>query len=53
VVREVGLQTILGLLTGVERVLDVEAWTPVGAFITSRAYSLWHLLPPLTGRQRE
>jgi Zn-dependent membrane protease YugP len=39
--------------TGVKRVLDAAAWTYVAAFITSLAYFLWHLLPLLTGRQRE
>jgi len=39
--------------TGVKRVLDAAAWTYVAAFITSLAYLLWHLLPLLTGRQRD
>jgi uncharacterized protein len=39
--------------TGVKRVLDAAAWTYVAAFITSLAYFLWHLLPLLTGRQRD
>ena len=38
---------------GVKRVLDAAAWTYVAAFITSLAYFLWHLLPLLTGRQRD
>lgn len=38
---------------GVKKVLDAAAWTYVAAFITSLAYFLWHLLPLLTGRQRE
>jgi len=39
--------------TGVKRVLDAAAWTYVAAFITSLAYLLWHLLPLLSGRQRD
>ena len=40
--------------TGVKRVLDAAAWTYVAAFVTSLAYSLWHLLPLLLGhRARE
>jgi len=39
--------------TGVKKVLDAAAWTYVAAFITSLAYFLWHLLPLLTGRQRD
>ena len=39
--------------TGVRRVLDAAAWTYVAAFITSLAYFLWHLLPLLSGRQRD
>ena len=38
--------------TGVKKVLDAAAWTYVAAFITSLAYSLWHLLPLLTGGNR-
>jgi Zn-dependent membrane protease YugP len=38
---------------GVKKVLDAAAWTYVAAFITSLAYFLWHLLPLLTGRQRD
>jgi Zn-dependent membrane protease YugP len=37
----------------VKRVLDAAAWTYVAAFITSLAYFLWHLLPLLSGRQRD
>ena len=39
--------------TAVSKVLNAAAWTYVAAFITSLAYFLWHLLPLLTGRQRE
>jgi Zn-dependent membrane protease YugP len=39
--------------TGVKKVLDAAAWTYVAAFITSLAYFLWHLLPLLSGRQRD
>jgi len=39
--------------TAVRKVLDAAAWTYVAAFITSLAYLLWHLLPLLTGRDRE
>jgi len=38
---------------GVKKVLDAAAWTYVAAFITSLAYFLWHLLPLLSGRQRD
>lgn len=38
---------------GVSRVLDAAAWTYVAAFVTSLIYFLWHLLPLLTGRNRE
>lgn len=38
---------------GVSKVLNAAAWTYVAAFITSLAYFLWHLLPLLTGRQRD
>lgn len=38
---------------GVSKVLNAAAWTYVAAFITSLVYFLWHLLPLLTGRQRE
>jgi Zn-dependent membrane protease YugP len=38
---------------GVRRVLDAAAWTYVAAFITSLIYFLWHLLPLLTGRDRD
>ncbi len=37
----------------VKQVLDAAAWTYVAAFITSLVYLLWHLLPLLTGRERE
>jgi hypothetical protein len=39
--------------TAVSKVLNAAAWTYVAAFITSLIYSLWHLLPLLTGRQRD
>lgn len=38
--------------TGVNQVLNAAAWTYVAAFITTLVYFLWHLLPLLTGRQR-
>ncbi len=34
------------------QVLNAAAWTYVAAFISSLVYFLWHLLPLLTGRQR-
>jgi hypothetical protein len=37
----------------VSQVLNAAAWTYVAAFITSLVYFLWHLLPLLTGRDRE
>jgi uncharacterized protein len=36
----------------VNQVLNAAAWTCVAAFISSLVYFLWHLLPLLTGRQR-
>ncbi len=39
--------------TAVSQVLNAAAWTYVAAFVTSLAYFLWHLLPLLTGRQRD
>jgi len=38
---------------GVSRVLTAAGWTYVAAFITSLIYFLWHLLPLLTGRDRD
>ena len=38
---------------GVTRVLNAAGWTYVAAFITSLIYFLWHLLPLLTGRDRD
>lgn len=38
---------------GVYRVLNAAGWTYVAAFITSLVYFLWHLLPLLTGRDRD
>ncbi len=38
---------------GVSKVLNAAAWTYVAAFVTSLVYFLWHLLPLLTGRDRE
>ena len=37
----------------VSQVLNAAAWTYVAAFITSLLYFLWHLLPLLSGRQRD
>jgi len=37
----------------VRKVLDAAAWTYVAAFITSLVYLVWHLLPLLSGRDRE
>ena len=39
--------------TAVNQVLNAAAWTYVAAFISSLVYFLWHLLPLLTGRQRD
>ena len=39
--------------SAVDKVLNAAAWTYVAAFITSLVYFLWHLLPLLTGRQRD
>ena len=36
----------------VSQVLNAAGWTYVAAFISSVIYFLWHLLPLLTGRQR-
>jgi uncharacterized protein len=36
----------------VNQVLNAAGWTYVAAFISSLIYFLWHLLPLLTGRQR-
>lgn len=38
---------------GVNRVLNAAALTYVAAFVSSLVYFLWHLLPLLTGRQRD
>lgn len=38
---------------GVTRMLDAAGWTYVAAFVSSLIYFLWHLLPLLTGRDRE
>jgi hypothetical protein len=37
----------------VNKVLNAAAWTYVAAFITSLLYFLWHVLPLLSGRDRE
>jgi uncharacterized protein len=37
----------------VSQVLNAAGWTYVAAFLTSLVYFLWHLLPLLTGRQRD
>ena len=37
----------------VNQVLNAAAWTYVAAFISSLVFFLWHLLPLLTGRQRD
>jgi len=37
----------------VSQVLNAAAWTYVAAFVTSLLYLLWHLLPLLSGRQRD
>jgi Zn-dependent membrane protease YugP len=36
----------------VNQVLNAAGWTYVAAFISTLIYFLWHLLPLLTGRQR-
>lgn len=38
---------------GVNQVLNAAALTYVAAFVSSLVYFLWHLLPFLTGRQRD
>jgi uncharacterized protein len=38
---------------GVNRVLTAAGWTYVAAFVTSLLYFLYHLLPLLTGRDRD
>jgi Zn-dependent membrane protease YugP len=38
--------------SAVNQVLNAAAWTYVAAFISSLVFFLWHLLPLLTGRQR-
>lgn len=38
---------------GVSRVLNAAGWTYVAAFITSLSYFLWHVLPLVTGRDRD
>lgn len=37
----------------VSKVLNAAAWTYVAAFLTSLVYFVWHLMPLLTGRQRD
>ena len=37
----------------VNKVLNAAAWTYVAAFITSLTYFLWHLLPLLSGWDRD
>jgi len=37
----------------VSQVLNAAAWTYVAAFITSLLYFLWHVLPLVTGRDRD
>ena len=37
----------------VAQVLSAAGWTYVAAFMTSLVYFLWHLLPLLTGRDRD
>jgi uncharacterized protein len=37
----------------VAQVLRAAGWTYVAAFISSLVYFLWHLLPLVTGRERE
>jgi Zn-dependent membrane protease YugP len=36
-------------ITGVRKVLDAAGWTYVAAFLSSLAYTLYYLLPLLTG----
>jgi uncharacterized protein len=38
---------------GVSRVLNAAGWTYVAAFVTSLIYFLWHVIPLITGRDRE
>ncbi len=42
-----------GEAAAVSQVLNAAAWTYVAAFVTSLVYFLWHLLPLLSGRDRE
>jgi hypothetical protein len=53
VLSDLGLVAPGGEAAAVRKVLDAAALTYVAAFITSLAYFLWHLLPLLTGRQRD
>jgi Zn-dependent membrane protease YugP len=51
-------RTVLSGLSGgeaaaVSQVLNAATWTYVAAFVTSLVYFLWHLLPLLSGRDRE
>ena len=39
--------------TAVAQVLNAAAWTYVAAFVTSLIYFLWHLVPLITGRDRD
>jgi len=42
-----------GEAAAVSQVLNAAAWTYVAAVVTSLVYFLWHLLPLLSGRDRE
>ena len=53
VLRNLNLITPGSEAVAVSKVLNAAAWTYVAAFITSLAYFLWHLLPLLSGRQRD
>lgn len=50
---EMGFMQSAAEREGVTRVLNAAGWTYVAAFITSLIYFLWHLLPLLTGRDRD
>jgi hypothetical protein len=53
VLANLGMIAPGGEAAAVRKVLDAAAWTYVAAFVTSLVYFLWHLLPLLTGRQRD
>jgi uncharacterized protein len=42
-----------GEAVAVSQLLNADAWTYVAAFITSLLYFLWHVLPLISGRDRD